>query len=450
MDKEKESSKKGEGKYNPPLSIKSSGLQPALISLPLSSSSESSIGEAQNLDPLNHQKEPTNSLLIAMKNESIIPLKEADATEVERNIPPIKQNVEKERKRIVDVNKKVYFRKSCDEGISKSGFSSWTESSVEKWFGGKYSASMTAKDTLVQEYEERLSHFEDQPQCLNAAEVYLEAIEEAAPRIDVEIKDMISITDEEIKSFQILLPIHTLTNLGSKPQDLIFNKKGNLDNLEESDNVKTLVLDLDDTLIHTVTGLTQKMIKTNGMPFTSKNGLAKFYVRPGAHAFIEHMSKKCELLIFTAAKKSYANDILNTLDPNRHIPYRLTRQNCAGKGRRLAKDVRILKNRNPKNIIAVDNEPCYWSQESRDNLIPISNFEGHEEGKVLEHLEEYLNMLFEEDDIRVSNRKYFYKKYIKKDQIDLVTPIPPQPLKMRSSPNVRGRRPFVIKSSSKT
>ena len=72
----------------------------------------------------------------------------------------------------------------------------------------------------------------------------------------------------------------------------------------------TLVLDLDETLIHC---LDQQEI----MPL----------IRPGTEKFLEEMSKYYEIVIFTASVKDYADTILNQLDPEKKfISYRLYRE----------------------------------------------------------------------------------------------------------------------------
>lgn len=62
----------------------------------------------------------------------------------------------------------------------------------------------------------------------------------------------------------------------------------------------TLVLDLDETLIHTFCIDPEKL---------------NFYTRPGSHKFLEDMAKNYELIIFTAASEDYANPIIDYLDP---------------------------------------------------------------------------------------------------------------------------------------
>ncbi|CAL5218977.1 g732 [Coccomyxa viridis] len=75
-------------------------------------------------------------------------------------------------------------------------------------------------------------------------------------------------------------------------------------------HVRTLVLDLDDTLIHS--------------DWTRGRGWRTFK-RPGAEDFLRQMAQYYELVIYTDQLPTYADPILDRLDPQRFIQYRLYR-----------------------------------------------------------------------------------------------------------------------------
>jgi CTD small phosphatase-like protein 2 len=77
-------------------------------------------------------------------------------------------------------------------------------------------------------------------------------------------------------------------------------------------NAPTLVLDLDETLVHYFE------IGTQG----------KLLVRPGASNFLKEMSKYYEVIIFTAAVKDYADWAIDQIDPGKVIKHRLYRQHA--------------------------------------------------------------------------------------------------------------------------
>lgn len=82
---------------------------------------------------------------------------------------------------------------------------------------------------------------------------------------------------------------------------------------EEEKDCYTLVLDLDETLIHNV-----------------EYGSESFFlVRPGCIQFIDTMSKYYEIVIFTAALQEYADQVVDQIDPGNKIKYRLYRQHTS-------------------------------------------------------------------------------------------------------------------------
>ena len=78
---------------------------------------------------------------------------------------------------------------------------------------------------------------------------------------------------------------------------------------ENEGHIYTLVLDLDETLIHNV-----------------DYGQDSFFlVRPGCVQFIELMAQYYEIVIFTAALQEYADQVVDQIDVGNNIKYRLYR-----------------------------------------------------------------------------------------------------------------------------
>jgi len=98
----------------------------------------------------------------------------------------------------------------------------------------------------------------------------------------------------------------------------------------------TLVLDLDETLVH----------------FDQKRRTYK--PRPYASRFCAEMSKYFELVVFTAGLKDYADWILDDFDRARHIRYRLYRNSCKFKRGVYVKDLSCLGRDLSKTLI-IDN-----------------------------------------------------------------------------------------------
>ena len=113
-----------------------------------------------------------------------------------------------------------------------------------------------------------------------------------------------------------------------------------------------------------------------------------------------------EIFIFTASSPVYANSIINYLDPNqKYINGILSRVNCMEtKNGFFIKDLRIIKNRELKNIIIVDNLVHSFGFQI-DNGIPIVEWHNDKKDTELKYLTDYLIEAAFVDDIREFNRK---------------------------------------------
>ena len=101
----------------------------------------------------------------------------------------------------------------------------------------------------------------------------------------------------------------------------------------------TLVLDMDETLVHFF--------------FTTIKGM--FFIRPYCLEFLNELNNYYEIVTFTAGIKDYADNILNLLDINDNIiKYRLYRPHVTIAGFTSYKDLQLL-GRDLKKIIIIDN-----------------------------------------------------------------------------------------------
>ena len=142
---------------------------------------------------------------------------------------------------------------------------------------------------------------------------------------------------------------------------------------KENDNRDyCLVLDLDETLVHYFEDETESYVK----------------VRKGTEKFIKELSKYCEICIFTASTKYYADIVIDGFDYHHLVDFRLYRQHTSASNGINIKDLSKL-GRNLEKIIIVDNiEENYQLQPN--NGINISDFEGDENDNELEFLLEDL------------------------------------------------------------
>jgi len=165
----------------------------------------------------------------------------------------------------------------------------------------------------------------------------------------------------------------------------------------------TLVLDLDETLVH----------------YISDNESAYIQIRPGTEDFLIDLSKYYEIVIFTAALQKYADIVINSIDPNRVISSRLYRQHTISIGNSNVKDLTKL-GRDLRYVIIVDNCLENFALQSRNGL-KIIDFEGNEFDDELEYLKEDLIKLakmnvndvrdyLEKIQMSMDKRAIFYEK----------------------------------------
>ena len=132
---------------------------------------------------------------------------------------------------------------------------------------------------------------------------------------------------------------------------------------------KTLVLDLDETLVHASPD------PIGHYDFVIKLGdSTKFYVakRPGLDDFLERMSRIYELVVYTAAEKEYATAIIEKIDLGKRIKHVLHRDHCPKSVYGLDKDL-LLLGKDLKGVIFIDNlEENFRLQQ--DNGLKIIDF----------------------------------------------------------------------------
>ena len=167
-------------------------------------------------------------------------------------------------------------------------------------------------------------------------------------------------------------------------------------------NMKTLILDLDETLIHC--NESSNIPSDIKLPIPVDNDSMMevgINFRPHAHQFLEEMSKEFELVIFTASHPCYANRILDILDPNnQYISYRVFRDHCLNtENGILIKDLRIFANRNLNNILLVDNALYSYALQPY-NGVPILPFYDDKKDTELLKLMRFLREIKNEENFR--------------------------------------------------
>ena len=118
------------------------------------------------------------------------------------------------------------------------------------------------------------------------------------------------------------------------------------------------------------------------------------------------MSQHFEIIVFTASERSYADAVLNEIDPEGLIKHRLYREHCVKLKKNLySKDLRKI-NRDVSQIVLVDNCAASFLCQP-ENGIPILAYNGEKDDRELLDLERYLLGIVKEQDLREVNRKVF-------------------------------------------
>jgi RNA polymerase II subunit A small phosphatase-like protein len=133
-----------------------------------------------------------------------------------------------------------------------------------------------------------------------------------------------------------------------------------------------LVLDLDETLIHSCFSVIAHADLTFSFGPEETPVTVSVRVRPGARQFLEDLAPLYELVVFTASVKAYADRVVDHIDPQGRIRHRLYRDSCTEFGGSWVKDLSRL-NRKLERIIIVDNTPGAYLLHPY-NAIPIPSW----------------------------------------------------------------------------
>lgn len=135
---------------------------------------------------------------------------------------------------------------------------------------------------------------------------------------------------------------------------------------------------------------------------------------------LKELKESFEIVIFTASHSSYANTVIDYLDPQKNIiKQRLFREHCMVTEQGIfIKDLRIFGDRKLENIILVDNA-LYSFAYQIENGVPIIPFYDNKQDKELLSLKIYLQGLSFARDFREINKKTFkFRQYDKFDNIE--------------------------------
>ena len=160
----------------------------------------------------------------------------------------------------------------------------------------------------------------------------------------------------------------------------------------------TLVLDLDETLVHCgfteVPGADIRLqIEYGGMPYTVVGRR-----RPHLRQFLREAARHFELVCFTASQQLYAEKIVRLIDPDGFISHSLYRDACVNVRGTFIKDLALL-GRDLRHTLLLDNSPHVFGFHV-DNGVPIASWFDDDADAELPATLAWLRTLAGADDVR--------------------------------------------------
>lgn len=154
--------------------------------------------------------------------------------------------------------------------------------------------------------------------------------------------------------------------------------------------MKILVLDLDETLVYST--LTAE--SSNAIALTAEGAPYYTMLRPGLHAFLEHVSRSFECVIWSTGKQAYVESVWAYLG----VPgFRLM-------GREFCKRIEAHEGEEPyekplrnltedlRQIVIVDNSPAIFNKYPLNGIL-CRTWRGDMSDRELSHLRVYLDWL---------------------------------------------------------
>ncbi|SPQ17899.1 e97f06dc-f1fe-4ffc-8854-32763048e081 [Thermothielavioides terrestris] len=135
---------------------------------------------------------------------------------------------------------------------------------------------------------------------------------------------------------------------------------------------KCLVLDLDETLVHSSFKILHQADFT--IPVEIEGNYHNVYVikRPGVDQFMKRVGELYEVVVFTASVAKYGDPLLDQLDIHKVVHHRLFRESCYNHQGNYVKDLSQV-GRDLKDTIIIDNSPTSYIFHPQ-HAVPISSW----------------------------------------------------------------------------
>ncbi|KAL0385358.1 UNVERIFIED_CONTAM: CTD small phosphatase-like protein 2 [Sesamum radiatum] len=219
--------------------------------------------------------------------------------------------------------------------------------------------------------------------------------------------------DEDAEEFDDFDPYYFIKNLPELSSVVPAFRPVLLPKQTRSCPSTTLVLDLDETLVHSTLEPCDDADFTFSVNFNLKDHTVYVRCRPHLTDFLERVSRLFEIIIFTASQSIYAEQLLNVLDPRQKIfRHRVYRDSCVFVDGNYLKDLSVL-GRDLAHVIIIDNSPQAFGFQV-DNGIPIESWFDDRSDTELLLLLPFLESLVGVQDVR----PFIARKYNLREKIE--------------------------------
>lgn len=240
-------------------------------------------------------------------------------------------------------------------------------------------------------------------QCMKDSK--LECVNEHEHEHDHTSSD-VQMEDEECEEFDEFDPYFFIKNLPELASVVPSFRPVLLPKQTRSCPPTTLVLDLDETLVHSTLEACEDADFTFSVNFNLEDHMVYVRCRPYLKEFMERVAGLFEIIIFTASQSIYAEQLLNVLDPKRKVfRHRVYRESCVFHEGNYLKDLSVL-GRDLARVVMIDNSPQAFGFQV-DNGIPIESWFDDRSDQELLSLLPFLESLVGVEDVRPIIAKKF-------------------------------------------
>ncbi|ODQ74742.1 hypothetical protein LIPSTDRAFT_37846, partial [Lipomyces starkeyi NRRL Y-11557] len=135
---------------------------------------------------------------------------------------------------------------------------------------------------------------------------------------------------------------------------------------------KCLVLDLDETLVHSSFKYLQQADFVIPVEIEAQYHNVYVIKRPGVDEFMRRVGHLYEVVVFTASVSKYGDPLLDQLDVHKVVHHRLFRESCYNHLGNYVKDLSQL-GRPLEDIIILDNSPASYIFHPQ-HAVPVSSW----------------------------------------------------------------------------